>query len=115
MMVDEQERRGEYPAFWDVVRGHMDEASIESVEELHRLFVETEYAYIPTPGRHKGTPVSLEEFKRHVVGEYPALYGELVIGLERVLGLTEAEEIRELSGSYGWGRPRMGIHPTSPL
>jgi hypothetical protein len=58
---------------WDVIREHMDRRGIEDVEELHRRFVETEHAYIPVPGRHRGKPASLEEFKRHVRGRVPRL------------------------------------------
>ena len=115
-MVNEQERSaGEIPAFWDVVHGHMVRIGIESAEELHGRFVETEWAYIPTPGRHKGKPVSLEEFKRHVGGEYPLIYGELARGLFEILGITEDKEQGELVLSYVWGRPKMGVRPESPL
>jgi|SRR5215218_9582044 len=118
MMVDEAkpERVGEYPAFWDVVRSHMERCGIEDVEELHRRFVETEYAYIPIRGRHKGRPVPLEEFKRHVAGEHPMIYGELGRGLVEVLGITEDRQQGEFYLSYMLGRPSMGVHPTrSPL
>jgi hypothetical protein len=100
---------------WDVIREHMDRRGIEDVEELHRRFVETEHAYIPVPGRHRGKPVSLEEFKRHVRGEYPAYYGQLTRGLAEVLEIaTESEEV-ELVYSYLFGTPVHGIHPTREL
>jgi hypothetical protein len=104
----------EVPAFWDVVRARMDEAGIEDVEELHRRYLETERAYIPTPGRHQGKPVSLAEFKRHLYGKFPVIYGELHLGLREVLELNE-EQDRELVLSYMFGRPKMGVHPTRPL
>ena len=116
-MVDEQERHWteEVPAFWDVVRGHMDEAGIESVEELHKRLVETEYAYVPTPGRHKGKPVSLKEFKRHLACEHPSLCVEVILGLaSEVLGLTEKQKAK-LVLSYGFGRPSMDVQPTRPI
>ena len=65
MMVDEQERAGEPPCLWDVVRTHMEEAGIESLEELHSRYLER--------GRK---PFSLEEFKLHLAGENSELYGD---------------------------------------
>jgi len=85
------------------LEGLMEERGIESVEELHRRFVETEYAYIPVPGLHRGKPVSLELFRRLVTGqESRYFYGELMGGLREVFELTE-EEFEELSFVYIWG------------
>ena len=105
------------PAFWDVVRAHMDRKGIEDVEELHRRFLETTGGYIPVPGRHRGKPVPLEEFKRHVAGEHPNVYGELIRGLAEVLDIPfdRNKESDALILSYMWGRPRFGIHPTREL
>jgi hypothetical protein len=89
----------------EVVEELMRSRGIEDLEELHARFVETEYAYIPVPGRHRGKPVSLDEFKRHGRGEYPILYGEFAQGVAKVLELTN-EEMGELAYSYMWGRPR---------
>jgi hypothetical protein len=115
---EERHWKEDVPAFWDVVRSHMDERGIEDVEELHRRFLETEWAYIPIPGRHKGKPVPLKEFKRHVAGEHPygAIYGELIIGLGEVFGLKRGDkDLDALILSYLWGSPKDGVHPTREL
>jgi hypothetical protein len=86
----------------------MAEKGVEDLEELHRRFLETDYAYIPIRGRHRGKPVPFEEFKLHATRMYGYLYMEVFSGLVDALGLTE-EETRELIYVYAMGRPRPGL------
>ena len=116
MSTDSAGRR-ELPAFWDVVRGHMDEAGIRDLEELHRRFLGTEWAErIPVPGRHRGTKPKLPEFRRHVTGEYPIIYGELVNGLLEVFEIERRDaRAGRLALAYVWGPPLRGVHPQTPM
>ena len=85
----------------------MDAAGIESLEELHRRCVETEYAYIPVPGRHRGKPVSFEVFERSARGRDRAVYIEFVSGVLEVLGLDRRSEAGlDLVVTYAFGRRR---------
>ena len=112
----EKDQAKPVPAFWDVVRGHMDEQGIETLEELHERFLETEWAErIPVPARHRGSKPKLPEFKRHVTGSYPALYGALTRGLEEVFEISDEQEVARLTLSYIMGRPRAGVRPETPL
>ena len=77
----------------------MEEKGIEDLEELYERFVQTEYAYIPVPGLHRGKPVSFEQFKLHAARRHPYVYGEFAAGLVQVLGLSD-EEARKLSFFY---------------
>ncbi len=63
----------------------MEKRGIESLEELHRRFLETEYAHIPVPGLHTGKPVSFEVFERCANGRTDRLYREFVWGMKEVL------------------------------
>jgi hypothetical protein len=106
----------EVAAFWDQVSRLMDERGIEGIEDLHQRFLETDYAEaIRVPGRHRGSKPKLPEFKRHVTGRYPVIYGELMNGLIEVLDITDESEKARLCLSYVWGRPSDGVHPTTPL
>ena len=71
----------------------MDRAGIESLEELHRRFVETEYAYIPVPALHRGKPVSFNLFKRIATGTDRFVYREFVLGLCDVLSLDDDDAL----------------------
>ncbi len=108
------------PELLEELRQHREEASerfqahierlmegrgVESLEELHRRFVESGYAYMPVPGLHRGKPVSLGLFKRIAARKTECIHMEFVRGLEEVLGLTE-REVAELIYLYMWGGPR---------
>jgi hypothetical protein len=91
----------------EVVEELMAQRGIESLEELHRRFVETEYAYIAIPGRHRGKPTTLESFKQHVEARDQRLYPEFYQGLREVLGLTyDDPESHIILGSYCMGPTR---------
>lgn len=81
----------------------MAKAGIEDLEELHRRFLETEHAYIPVPGLHRGKPISLELFKRFAGGTYPILYRHFVRGVADVLNL-DREDALDLGFTYVWGK-----------
>ncbi len=89
----------------EVLEELMAARGIEDLEELHRRFLETEYAYIPIPGGHRGKPVPFEEFKQHVENRYPKYhYRQVIWGLSEVLGATRQEKMA-LVGSYMMGPP----------
>jgi hypothetical protein len=104
--MTETMREPTVPAFWDAVRALMDERGIEDVEDLHRRFLETEWAQrVPVPGRRRGSTPKLPEFRRHVEGTYPILYGEFIAGLFEVFGLDERDpRAVRLVLSYAVGR-----------
>jgi len=60
-------------------------------------------------------PVSLEEFKRHIAGEYPAIYAELTRGLAEVFGFAREPQEGELILSYVLGKPSVGVYRTRPI
>ncbi|MDQ3911641.1 MAG: hypothetical protein M3305_07720 [Actinomycetota bacterium] len=66
---------------------YMEKRGIENLEELHRRFLETEHAYIPVPGLHRGKPVSFEVFERVAYGGGHGLYRAFVWGMMEVLDL----------------------------
>ena len=92
-------------AFQWELRRLMDEKGVEDLEELYRRFVETEYAYVPVPGLHRGKPISFELFKRLAGRRTPYVYQGFLAGLAEVLGLN-GEEARDLGHLYVWGEPR---------
>jgi hypothetical protein len=100
-----QRREKASAAFQAELERLMEEKGIEDLEELHRRFVATEYAYIPVPGLHRGKPISLELFKRHAARRHPYVYREFLAGLAEVLGLT-GEEAEDLGFIYLMGEPR---------
>ena len=83
----------------------MEERGIESLEELHRRFVETEFAHVPVPGLHEGKPISFALFKQLAARRTPYIYGELLEGLTKVLGL-DSRETDELILVYTLGEIR---------
>jgi hypothetical protein len=83
----------------------MEERGIEDLEELHRRFVETEYAHVPVPGLHEGKPISFALFSRLARRRHPYVYAEFLAGLEEALGLSR-EEARELEILYFFGETR---------
>jgi hypothetical protein len=94
----------------------MAERGIESLEELHRRFLETDHTEaMRVPGRHRGTKPKLPEFERHVTARDHRIYGELLNGLIEVLEITDEREMSKLSLAYVWGRPCAGVHPKAPL
>jgi hypothetical protein len=104
-------------AFWDEVSRLMDERGIESLEDLHRRFLESSVrGFIPVSGRHRDKPVSLSEFREHITARHRVVYGELIVGLADAFELDpESEEVSALGYSYAFGRPGFGVHPTTPL
>lgn len=104
------------PVFWDEVSRHVDERGIESIEELHRRFLEADHAEaMRVPGRHRGTRPKLPEFGRHVTARDPRIYGEFLNGLIEILGIIDEREVSRLSLAYVWGRPYVGVRPKTPL
>ena len=91
-------------AFQWELRRLMDEKGVEDLEELYRRFVETEYAYVPVPGLHRGKPISFELFKRLAGRRTPYVYREFLAGLQEVFGLSD-EETLELGLIYLMGEP----------
>ena len=87
----------------------MEQKGVEDLGELYRRYIETEYAYIPVPGLHRGKPVSFKEFKKHAARKSPYGYREFLAGLVEALGLTE-EEAEELGFIYLMGEPRQAYH-----
>ena len=87
----------------------MEQKGVEDLGELYLHYVETEHAYIPVPGLHRGKTISFEEFKRHAARRHPYVYREFLAGLVEALGLTE-EEARDLSFIYLMGEPRQAYH-----
>ena len=61
-------RRERQEVIREVLGELMERRGIASLEELHRRFLETEHAYIPVPGLHRGKPVSFEVFERCAYG-----------------------------------------------
>ena len=104
-----QRREEASEAFQAELQRLMEAKGIESLEDLYRRYIETEYAYIPVPGLHRGKAVSFKEFKRHAARRSPYVYREFLAGLVEVLGLTE-EEAGELGFIYLMGEPRKAYH-----
>jgi hypothetical protein len=109
--------REEPPLFPVVLREHMDEADIESLEELyHRFLTETDYrGCISVPGRHRNKPVGFEEFKRHASSEYGYLYEEFIDGLIQVFGLTDRDSVSPLVLTYAFPRGFRRQRPPAKL
>ncbi len=114
-MVTEEATRGAPERFaeerrqrQETIREYLDEImerrGIESLEELHRRFLETEHAHIPVPGLHTGKPVSFEVFERCALGRSRGLYREFVWGMMEVLDLKPyTDEGNDFALSYTWG------------
>jgi hypothetical protein len=86
--------REEGPLFPVVLREHMDEAGIESLEELHRLYLEA------------GGDLDLETFRYEVRADGEYLYRGFVTPLRRVFGITEPDAVSPLALTYVMDRFR---------
>ena len=85
----------------------MADAGIDSLEELHRRFIETEHAYIPVPGLHRGKPVSFKVFERSAGGRDRFIYPQFIEGVLEVLGQDRRSEAAlDLIVTYTMGRRR---------
>ena len=103
----EEWRRERQEAIREFLGEIMERRGIESLEELHRRFIETEHAYIPVPGLHRGKPVSFEVFERCAYGRSRCLYREFVRGMMEVLDLKPyTEEGDDFALAYTWGKRR---------
>ena len=79
----------------------MADAGIEGLEDLHRRFVETEYADLPFPGRHRGKPISFDLFERLATGRHQHVRSEFLRGLVQAFGLKrDSEEATEFIRAY---------------
>ena len=108
------DRDEDAPVFPVVVERFVASRGVESFEELYRRFLQTEHAYIPVPGLHRGKPVSFEEFKRHISAERTYLYGEVISGLTEALGMErprDDKEIAALTLAYVLGRKPLRLRP----
>jgi hypothetical protein len=94
-------------AIREVLSELMEKRGIESLEELHRRFIETEYAHILVPGLHTGKPVSLKVFERVAYGQSRFIYRAFVLGMVEVLDFEPcSEEGWDFALAYTWGKRR---------
>ena len=110
-LLERNEEEG--PMFPVVLERFMEERGIESLEELHRRFVESAgMATYPCRGSTAVSPVSFEEFKRHISCEHKFLYGEVMLGLIGAFGLErprDDKEIAALTLAYVLGRKALPL------
>lgn len=85
------------PAYRAVIERLMASRGIESLEELHRHFIESGHGGVERYDRN----ISLKRFGRHVNGETGGLHQRFVWGLDHVLEPTDEERLEMFRAYYG--------------
>ncbi len=86
----------EKPAYRAEIDRLMADRGIESLEELHRRFIEGGYGGVDRYDRN----ISLERFERHANGATGGLNQRFVWGLDSILELTDEERVVLLRAYY---------------